>query len=201
MAKSKQTKKSKDIIKESKPLFDDLSPHAKQAILAVLVAVIGVFFAASLFNLGGWLGSWAEWGLTQLFGAGEYLAPLVCAFYVYALLNPRDNDTVSISKVLGIALLFFALLGVLQLAGSIEMATSDWGGLAGIALLWPLSFLFGNTVAGVMLFGLVLISFFLIFNTGLRMPKFGREDILDDEADIQNLVIPGEHGDGLSNDN
>jgi ABC-type transport system involved in cytochrome bd biosynthesis fused ATPase/permease subunit len=90
MAKSKPIKKkSKEVFKESTPLFDDLSPHAKQAILAVFVAIIGVFFAASLFDLGGWLGGWAAWCLMQLFGTGEYLAPLVCAFYVYALLNPR----------------------------------------------------------------------------------------------------------------
>lgn len=198
MAKSKQGKKSKEVVKESKPLFDDLSPHAKQAILAVFVAVIGIFFAASLFDLGGWLGSWAAYCLMWLFGAGEYLAPLVCAFYVYALLNPKENDTVSISKVLGIALLFFSLLGALQLAGEVEAATSSWGGMAGIALLWPLSFLFGNSVSGVILFALVLVSSFLIFNTGLRMPKFGREEVFDDEADIKNLIIPedGEHDDG-----
>ncbi len=198
MAKSKQGKKSKEVVKESKPLFDDLSPHAKQAILAVFVAVIGIFFAASLFDLGGWLGSWAAYCLMWLFGAGEYLAPLVCAFYVYALLNPKENDTVSISKVLGIALLFFSLLGALQLAGEVEAATSSWGGMAGIALLWPLSFLFGNSVSGVILFALVLVSSFLIFNTGLRMPKFGREEVFDDEADIKNLTIPedGEHDDG-----
>jgi S-DNA-T family DNA segregation ATPase FtsK/SpoIIIE len=189
-------KKSKEVVVERKPMFDDLSPHAKQAILAVFVAVIGVFFAASLFDLGGWLGSWAAWCLMQLFGTGEYLAPLVCAFYVYALLNPKENDSVSISKVLGIALLFFSLLGALQLAGTLEAATTDWGGLSGMALLWPLSFLLGNTVAGVMLFGLVLISCFLMFNTGLRMPKFGKVEDMDEGADIENLVIPDGHDGG-----
>ena len=198
--KSKQVKKKpKESMVEHKPMFDDLSPHAKQAILAVFVAIIGVFFAASLFDLGGWLGSWAAWCLMQLFGTGEYLAPLVCGFYVYALLNPKENDSVSISKVLGIALLFFSLLGVLQLAGEYELAATSWGGMAGIALLWPLSFLLGNAVAGVMLFGLVLISCFLIFNTGLKLPRFGKAAIEEDGADIENLVIPDGH-DGSDHD-
>ena len=188
MAKRKTLKPSKDV-PESKPLFHDLSPQAKQAIGAVAVTIVGVFFAAALFNFGGWLGTWTQLSLDWLFGTGAYLAPLVCAFYVFALLNPKDNEAVSVSKVTGIALLFMSLLGLL------ELSMTGWGGAAGLVLLWPLSFLFGPTVAGVVLGGLVLISSFLIFNTGLRLPSFLRPLPLDDEADIKNLVIPNQHDD------
>ena len=188
MAKRKTLKPSKDV-PESKPLFHDLSPQAKQAIGAVAVTIVGVFFAAALFNFGGWLGTWTQLSLDWLFGTGAYLAPLVCAFYVFALLNPKDNEAVSVSKVTGIALLFMSLLGLL------ELSMTSWGGAAGLVLLWPLSFLFGPTVAGVVLGGLVLISSFLIFNTGLRLPSFLRPLPLDDEADIKNLVIPNQHDD------
>ena len=188
MAKRKTLKPSKDV-PESKPLFHDLSPQAKQAIGAVAVTIVGVFFAAALFNFGGWLGTWTQLSLDWLFGTGAYLAPLVCAFYVFALLNPKDNEAVSVSKVTGIALLFMSLLGLL------ELSMTGWGGAAGLVLLWPLSFLFGPTVAGVVLGGLVLISSFLIFNTGLRLPSFLRPLPFDDEADIKNLVIPNQHDD------
>ena len=188
MAKRKTQKPSKDIV-ESKPFFHDLSPQAKQAIAAVFVAIIGVFFTAALFNFGGWLGTWTEFALSWLFGTGEYLAPLVCVFYVFVLLNPKDNEAVSLSKVTGIALLFLSLLGLL------ELSVDGWGGMAGLVLLWPLTFLFGGTVAGVVLFGFVLISSFLIFNTGLRLPGFMRPTPLDDEADIHNLIIPNGHND------
>ena len=185
MAKRKPTaKQSKYVTVESKPWFDDLSPQARQAIAAVTIAVIGVFFTASLFNFGGLIGGWMQVALYWLFGTGAYLAPLVCAFYVYALLNPKENEAVSLSKVLGIALLFIALLGFL------ELYAATYGGMVGLALLWPLSFLLGTTVAGVFLGGFVLISTFLIFNTGLRMPKFFGATPLENDDDIDNLVIP-----------
>lgn len=170
-------------VKESKPFFEDLSPQARQAIGAVLLTTVGIFFTAALFEFGGVVGSWTQISLNYMFGTGAYLAPVVCGFYVYALLNPKDNEEVSMSKITGIALLFVSLLGIL------EISATTWGGMVGWVLLSPLSYLFGASVAGVILGGLVLISGFLILNTGLRLPKMGREQTLDDEADIKNLVL------------
>lgn len=170
-------------VKESKPFFEDLSPQARQAIGAVLLTTVGIFFTAALFEFGGVVGSWTQISLNYMFGTGAYLAPVVCGFYVYALLNPKDNEEVSMSKITGIALLFVSLLGIL------EISATTWGGMVGWVLLSPLSYLFGASVAGVILGGLVLISGFLILNTGLRLPKMGREQALDDEADIKNLVL------------
>jgi S-DNA-T family DNA segregation ATPase FtsK/SpoIIIE len=182
MAKRKN-KKVKE--KTSSPVFEDLSPQARQAIGAVAVAVIGVFFTASLFNFGGLIGGYTEVGLTYLFGSGAYLAPLVCAFYVYALLNPKENNEVSLSKVIGIALLFISILGLL------ELYQTKLGGMTGLLLLSPLEFLVGNVLAGIFLGGFVLISTFLILNTGLRLPRlFGSREVLDEETDLQNLQIP-----------
>ena len=183
MAKRKTVKNNKDF-KESKPMFDDLSPQARQAIGAVAIAIVGVFFTASLFEFGGLIGGWTQVALYWLFGSGAYLAPLVCGFYVYALLNPKENEAVSISKIIGIAILFVSLLGFL------ELYAATYGGVVGLAILWPLSYLVGTTVAGVALFGFVLISSFLIFNTGLRLPRFGGGVPADENADIDNLMIP-----------
>ena len=181
---TKKNGKKIEKVKESKPFFEDLSPQARQAIGAVLLTTVGIFFTAALFEFGGVVGSWTQISLYWLFGTGAYLAPLVCVFYVYALLNPKDNEEVSMSKITGIGLLFISLLGIL------EISVANWGGMVGLALLWPLSYLFGNTVAGVILGGLTLISGFLIFNTGLRLPRFGAQTPLDDEADIENLKLP-----------
>jgi DNA segregation ATPase FtsK/SpoIIIE, S-DNA-T family len=164
--------------------FSDLSPHAKQAIVAVAVAIMGVFFAASLFELGGPVGHYMYIALDALFGSGAYLSPLVCGFYVYALLNPKDDNHVSGSKILGIALLFLALLGML------EHYAAGLGGFAGLVLLWPLETLLGGILAGTILGGLMLISVFLIFNTGLHLPRKSDTLAADDESDIENLAIP-----------
>ena len=130
MKKSKVVKKV-SVLPERQPVFHDLSPQAKQAIGAVIMAVVGVFFAAALTDFGGLIGGWTQIALYWLFGTGAYLAPLVCGFYVYALLNPRDNEGVSMSKVTGIALLFISMLGFL------ELYTATYGGMVGLALLWP----------------------------------------------------------------
>ncbi len=185
MAK-KQAKK--EVVQAPRPsFFDDLSPQAKQAIGAVLVAIIGVFFLASLFELGGPVGHYTYLALDALFGTGAYLSPLVCGFYVYALLNPKDDNHVSGSKIIGIALFFLAVLGVL------EHMQDGLGGYAGLALLWPLESLLGGILAGVILFGIGLIGVFLIFNTGLHLRPRKTEPDYSDDSDIDNLDIPDEH--------
>lgn len=183
MAKRKQ---KKDIAKTSGSLFDDLSPQARQAIAAVVMAVVGIFFAASLFDFGGLVGGYTDTALTFLFGTGAYLAPFVCGFYVYALLNPKENNKVSVSKILGIAGLFISILGYF------ELYQPDLGGLVGWGILLPLSFLVGSTLAGVFLGGFMLISAFLILNTGLRLPRLfqAREPTLEEEDDLKHLTLP-----------
>lgn len=183
MAKKKV---SKEVIVPRKSFFDDLSPQAKQAIWAVAVAVLGVFFLSSLFELGGPVGHYTYVALNALFGTGAYLSPLVCGFYVYALLNPKDDNHVSGSKIIGIAVSFIAILGLL------EHYQVDLGGYVGKALAAPLNYLLGGILTGTILVGMILISGFLIFNTGLHFRRPALEDE-DDESDIENLVIPEEH--------
>jgi len=174
MAKRKKT----PVLPADRPgLFHDLSPQAKQAIWAVLMAVLGVFFLAALFGFGGVAGDYVALALTALFGSGAYLAPLVCATYVITLLNPTDGERISRAKLIGIALLFMALLGGLHLY---EVML---GGYIGMGIAWPLSFLLGGVVAGVSLFALGLIGCFLLFDTGLRLPRFFRRRDATDEAD------------------
>ncbi len=183
MAKKKPV--PKEVVVDRGSFFDDLSPQAKQAILAVVVAIIGVFFLASLFEVGGPVGHYTYVALSTMFGTGAYLSPLVCGFYVYALLNPKDDNHVSGSKVIGIAFLFVAILGLL------EHTSEGLGGWTGLALQWPLEYLLGGILAGVILFGVALISVFLIFNTGLHLPKKKEFDYSDD-SDIDSLEIPEE---------
>src|SRR3989344_927684 len=74
-------------VKERAPMFDDLSPQARQAIAAVTVGVIGLFFLFSLLGFAGRAGTYTEIGLSKLFGTGAWLAPLATAFYVFVLIG------------------------------------------------------------------------------------------------------------------
>jgi S-DNA-T family DNA segregation ATPase FtsK/SpoIIIE len=163
------------------PLFDDLAAGTKQAIAAVVVGVVGIFFLLSLLDYAGMAGTYTALGLRYLFGTGAWLSPLAAAFYVVALLRPRPDKRLSAAKLIGIALLFLGILG------GLELYQAGLGGMAALVLTWPLGALFGTVVTGVLLGAVVLIGTFLIFNTGFRLPRFGREPQADD-ADIDAIA-------------
>lgn len=169
---------------ERTPWFDDLSPQARQAIWAVVLGIVGCFFLLSLLAYAGPAGTYTALALRWLFGAGAWLAPLSAAFYIYVLLNPKDDNAVSLSKIAGLALLLIAALA------GLELYQAALGGGVGWLLAWPLSTLLGDIVAGILVGGLVLIAAFLIFNTGLRLPRATPADPALDDSDIEQLNLP-----------
>jgi len=172
---------------EKRSFFDDLSPQTKQAIGAVGFVVLGIFFTLSLFNYAGSLGNWTNIALDFLFGGGAFLAPFVCAFYVYALLNPKQDEHVSISKVMGIAFVFLASLGFL------ELYKEGLGGITGLTIEWPLQKLTGSLAAGFIIGALWMVGLFLIFNKGLLLPNlFRKKERIEEESneDIDKLQFP-----------
>ncbi len=168
------------------PLFDDLHSGTRQAIAAVVVGVIGIFFLLSLLSYAGMAGTYTDLSLRYLFGTGAWLAPITAAFYVVALLRPREDKRLSAAKLVGIALLFFAILG------SLELYQAELGGAVALALTWPLSVLFGTMVTGVLLGALILIGIFLTFNTGLSFPRFGAKtsEEIEDDFELGDLSLP-----------
>jgi S-DNA-T family DNA segregation ATPase FtsK/SpoIIIE len=180
MAKKKLDKKL-----PKQPLFDDLSPHARQAIGAVIMGTLGVFFLFALFESAGPAGHYTEVGLLYLFGGGAWLAPIICFLYIYVLINPKENEVVSAAKVTGTLLLFITLLG------SLELYEEKLGGIVGLGLEWPMTHLMGTAVTGVLFFGAILISVFLIFNMGLKFPSL---------SSAKELLKEGAAKDGMEDD-
>jgi S-DNA-T family DNA segregation ATPase FtsK/SpoIIIE len=160
MARKKIEKKA-----PKEPLFHDLSPHAKQGIGAVIMGILGIFFLFTLFESAGPAGVYTDIALRYLFGSGAWLTPFVCFLYIYVLLNPKENESVSTSKVVGSALFFFTIFGILALY------EDNFGGIFGTAVAWPMTHLLGTAVTGILFFGMTLISIFLIFNTGIKIPS------------------------------
>jgi DNA segregation ATPase FtsK/SpoIIIE, S-DNA-T family len=168
--------------------FDDLSPHTKQAIGAVFFVVLGILFTLSLFGYAGMIGSWTKVALDFLFGGGSYLAPFICAFYVYAMLNPKEDEQVSTSKIIGIALLFISILSFMALY------SKGLGGIVGALFEFPLAYLTGELASGFIIGAVFLIGLFLTFNTGLRFPKRAQKEEID-ETDFEALVLRGDDDD------
>lgn len=174
---SGKNKKSRKAHQDKSSSFDDLSPQAKQAIVAVLIALLAVFLTASLFSYGGRVGLYIDEALRWLFGFGAYLAPLVCVGFVITFLRPKEDSNISITKILGIVTLFFSTLGL------INLVDSSYGGMVGLLLEWPLVYLIGDALAGTFLVALTIISLVLIFNTGLQWPRWGATDNTEDEPE------------------
>ncbi len=167
---------------ERKPLFDDLSPQTKQAIGAVFLLFVAILLSLSLFGAAGMVGDWVYIALEFLFGGGAYLAPLACLLYVYAFLNPKDNEEVSTSKIIGIALFFFALLGFMSLY------EKGFGGIAGAALAFPVSYLMGTLATAIVLSMVAIIGVFLTFNTHLSLAHlFKKKEPVPAGDDIEKI--------------
>ncbi len=169
--------------KEKRPFFDDLSPHTKQAIAAIALGVLGIFFVLSSLHIAGTAGDLTHSALSYLFGIGFVLAPLACLFYVVILLRPRDNGFVSVSKMIGVTLLLFAILGLIGLYDEAE------GGLLGWLVMSPLQYLFGSIATGIVLSALSLIGILLTFNIGLAFSYlFGKKESKK-ETPVENPIL------------
>lgn len=186
MAKRKsKTAKSRNKNKvERKPYFDDLSPEAKQGIASIILVIITACLIAALFGVAGSFGEIIDTVLNSLFGAGKWLSPLICIFYIYALWRPREDGHISTSKIIGIALLFLSLLGLFALV------KEGAGGYAGRILEWPLVSMLDKPVSAVVLVALTVIGVLLTFNTGLAMPGLKKKEVEEVADDIENLEIP-----------
>lgn len=172
--------------KQRKAFFDDLAPQTRQAIGAVAFVMLGIFLTLALFDYAGMTGEWANVALEFLFGGGSYLAPFICGFYVYALLNPKENEEVSTSKIIGIALLFFSILGFLALYAE------NLGGIIGLMFQYPLTYLMGELATGITLGAIFVISIFLTFNTGLHLPSFLKKKEAEEDEDEDDVFLPSE---------
>jgi len=178
-------RKKKQVAKEKTARFEDLSPHAKQAIAAVLFGVTGLFFLFSLLEIAGPAGVYTAAGLTALFGGGAWLAPIICVVYIFVLLNPSDtSQEISGSKKIGTLLLFVSALGALH----VYDPALQLGGWTGWLFAGPLHALFALNLARILTGGAMLIAFFLLFNTGLRLPTRADTEPVDDDSDIEAIA-------------
>jgi len=167
----------------NRSFFDDLSPHTKQGIGAIAFVVLALFFIFSSLGLAGVAGEFTQGVLEYLFGFGFVLAPILCALFVYAFLKPRDDSHVSASKFIGSTLFFIAMLGIF------ELFIVHGGGLLGTAASFPLTWLFGKMVSGIILAAMILVGLFLTFNTNF-IHLFKRKIEEEVDEDVTPIMSP-----------
>lgn len=155
-------KKEKDHGKEKPKRIKD---ETFQSILAIGFFIIALFLLLSAFSKAGIVGDKIYWFFKLLFGVGYFLMPVCLIILGVAFFRDLDRRF-PISKMIMGLVLFLSSLAL------IEIGSGGAGGKAGILLSHPLVSLFDVYSSVAFLFGLIIISLLVIFDTHLNSETF-----------------------------
>jgi S-DNA-T family DNA segregation ATPase FtsK/SpoIIIE len=190
-------------IKQKVKFWDEMRPETIQAVLAILSVLIAILSLMAAFGKAGKVGDYSFMWLTQLFGIGYYLIPLVLIMMAATFLKGLKKKF-EISKSIGALVFFISGLGL------IHIASNNAGGAAGRVIASPLVRLIDAGASIVLLTALILISLFVIFEAKITLEQlafwrwFGKDNEKinkrkgeideDEEARIDKAVDDAEDG-------
>jgi DNA segregation ATPase FtsK/SpoIIIE, S-DNA-T family len=168
---------SKQNIPARTSLLESISPERKMDILGVVLAVVGLLTALSLFSVkhSSLSGSWVGF-LGQGFGWGVYLLPvglIILGAWLVAR-NVESLPALNIERIVGIILLFFGLLVALHwLSGPAETAIQrgldrKGGGLIGGLLQQGLVGALGDAGTAILMIAWLVIALAMTFDLSLQ---------------------------------
>lgn len=149
--------------------FSDVRPETKKGILAIFCFICAALFVLSSVGKGGNAGNFLFRILNSLLGRGYFFAPLAFIFVGFSLLLSGGKKIMHV-VVLGV---FIFLLSSLTLLDIVFGDKS--GGLLGSFLGAPLITLFDFWASIVIVSGLLIVSFLLMFNVPLWVKRGGEE--------------------------
>jgi len=180
-----------------------LSPETKQGISIVILVLLSVILFLALVGLAGPLGKFLDDALSSFFGISRALVAVVFSLWAYHIIYPEKGLFRPMS-VLGVALLFFALNGLLH-AGLIDRVQTleKAGGALGLLSYEALSFVVGSIAGVIVLVACFGISLMILANFSITSliramnglfasaaPKTTRPKIItgDDDEDEEECV-------------
>ncbi len=142
-----------------------------RGMLAIFLLIVGGLSTLSFFNLAGIAGEFIDALLAIVFGQVRYVFPAVIIIVAILIVKNLDYEYRP-THLLGSILFFLSFNGLVHLQNStsqmVDLAMQGYGGgLAGLALAWPLSTYLNYWGATVIFAGLILISIIFLFNTTL----------------------------------
>lgn len=153
-----------------KSWFSDVRPETKKGILAIFFFICAALFVLSSVGQGGNAGNFLFRVLNSLLGRGYFFAPLAFVFIGFSLLLSGGKKIMHV-VVLGAFIFLLSSLTLLDIVFG-----NKSGGFLGSFLGAPLVNLFDFWASIVIISGLLIVSFLLMFNLPLWM-KRGREEI------------------------
>jgi len=150
----------------------DLDDETKRGIGIVIVLAIGAISLLSLFGLAGTLGIYLGNFMVALLGWGKWLFPLLLLAIGFLAYN-REKDWVRGATYLGLFLFVIFFSALLHLFISQEnwsqaLSTGAGGGYLGYLTVLAFIKIMGFWASLIVIIGLLLISFMLMFNAPLE---------------------------------
>ncbi|MBI2984976.1 MAG: DNA translocase FtsK 4TM domain-containing protein [Candidatus Kerfeldbacteria bacterium] len=149
-----------------------LTPEAQRGIVIVTLLTLAAVMFLSVLGGAGFLGQGISNGLGMLFGWQRYIIPLYLAVIGLLLLFP-ERFFFSRTRWFGLVVWLLASEALLHLSVATPQAfpaalQGEGGGYLGALISYPLRVALGSWASGLILFGGLVASALLMFNTSLR---------------------------------
>ncbi len=142
-------------------VFKSVKRETGEGVLAIAFFIIAIFLFLASFKKAGWAGEKFYSFFSHLVGTGYFLLPVVLIVLGISFLKPRERSMAA-TQIIGALIFFFSGLGLINIS-------LKAGGIVGSFVSAPLVKLFDTPVTVIILIGLVIISFLLIFDSALRL--------------------------------
>ncbi|HLD21444.1 MAG TPA: DNA translocase FtsK [Patescibacteria group bacterium] len=183
MTKSKSTatpKKKRGEIKQEaekkqeikKYSWDAQGEDVQQGLLVIILFACAAISFLSFIHAASDVGIWVNSILGHIFGWGRYVIPAVLAVLGYVFLHP-ETYRIRMVNYLGLALFLLSGLALLYLTIPISqmseaISAGQGGGYFGLLFFYPLMRFAGIWVTIVVLLGIFIASWLIMFNTSLK---------------------------------
>jgi len=144
-------------------------PILSRGIISVVLIITAIIITLSFFDQAGPLGYLLNEGiLSFLFGSIRYASPLILLIIAWFFVKDIEYDYRATHGI-GAILFFLAMSGLFHLGHGVndmwaQAILGNGGGVFGMTA-WPLKTYLGNIASAVILVGLTVVSFLLMFNT------------------------------------
>ncbi len=138
-------------------VFDHLSEETIHVIWGIVFIIFAVFFGLSTVGKAGVIGENIYSFFHYLMGVGYFLLPLMCALVAIAFFKSFRNET-TLGQIISAVLFFLSGLGL------VNIWSGNMGGAIGSVISTPLLRLLDTYATVVILIGIAIISFIMMFN-------------------------------------
>ncbi|MFA5777304.1 MAG: DNA translocase FtsK 4TM domain-containing protein [Parcubacteria group bacterium] len=162
-------RKKKEVIEEEKRESKiKIKGDAKRSIAAIFLFALSILFVLGFFGEAGVLGAWLDKIIGTMFGWGKWLSPVIMVASGVILLF-RKETSFYVSKLLGLGVVFFSVLGFFHIYFGLEKLLEiakggEGGGYAGYAISFLLLKFTGTIAGSVILSALFLAGIIVTFD-------------------------------------